>query len=104
MLPLVPECPGTTQSMIDDDIKPFAAYSCTEKVIGLCKMPFDGNPAKGMGIIAHPGAISALCSSGDALMLATAGGPDCTVNLWSVHIEVSLSLHFALMLSRWDGD
>jgi cilia- and flagella-associated protein 251 len=84
LLPLAPESPSNN----DSDAKPFAAYACAEKVIGLCKMPFDGNPAKSMGIIAHPGPISALCSSGDAYNLATAGGPDCTVNLWSIHSEI----------------
>ena len=68
--------------------KPFAAYATASQVIGLVKMPLDGNAAKTMGLIAHPGPISALAVSGDGSLLATAGGADGTVNLWSVHPEV----------------
>ena len=32
----------------------FLIYSTKEKVIGLIKMPLDGNPNKTMGLIAHP--------------------------------------------------
>jgi len=39
----------------------------------------DGNPAKAMGVVAHPGGVSALCTSHDASLLATAGGRDGTV-------------------------
>ena len=32
----------------------YLIYSTPEKVIGLIKMPLDGNPNKTMGLIAHP--------------------------------------------------
>ena len=32
----------------------YLIYSTQEKVIGLIKMPLDGNPNKTMGLIAHP--------------------------------------------------
>jgi len=66
----------------------YLAYSTCEKVVGLCKMPLDGNPDKGMGLIAHPGPVSAIAVSHDSRILVTAGGPDCTVNLWQIHTEV----------------
>ena len=31
----------------------------SKQVVGLIKLPFDGNPNKGMGLIAHPGALPA---------------------------------------------
>lgn len=68
--------------------KPFVVYATAEKVVGLAKMPFDGNPAKTMGLIAHPGGVSAIAVSGDAELLATAGGVDQTVNLWSINTAV----------------
>jgi hypothetical protein len=49
-------------------------------VIGLCKLPFDGNPSKAVGLIAHPGSVSGLCCSMDATLIATSGGADCTVS------------------------
>lgn len=64
-----------------------AAYACAERVVGLVKLPLDGNPAKAMGVVAHPGGVSALAAAHDASLLATAGGADGTVNLWSVHAE-----------------
>lgn len=68
--------------------KPFVAYATAEKVVGLAKMPFDGNPSKAMGLIAHPGEVTAIAISGDAEVLATAGGSDQTVNLWSINTAV----------------
>lgn len=32
----------------------YLIYSTATKVIGLIKMPLDGNPNKTMGLIAHP--------------------------------------------------
>eukprot|EP00953_Heterococcus_sp_UTEX-ZZ885_P026793 14445-Heterococcus_DN1.PRE.7 len=36
----------------------YVAYSTTERVVGLMKLPLDGDPGKSMGLIAHPGKIS----------------------------------------------
>lgn len=51
------------------------------------KMPFDGNPHKVMGLIAHPGGISSFSVSGDGSYLTTAGGKDMTVNLWKINTQ-----------------
>lgn len=63
----------------------YCAYSTHEKVVGLLKLPLDGNPHKCMGLIAHPGAISDVAVSFDGSALLTAGGEDMVVNLWEIH-------------------
>lgn len=63
---------------------PVVVYGTSEKVVGLVMMPLDGNPDTSMGLIAHPGEISAVAPTHDGRYVLTAGGMDCTVNLWSV--------------------
>jgi len=60
------------------------AYATHEKVIGIAKLPFDGNPNKAMGLIAHPGELTGLAVSWDGKWLLTAGGDDLAVHLWQV--------------------
>jgi hypothetical protein len=43
----------------------FLAYATSERVVGLLAWPMDGDPAKTMGLIAHPGEISAMAISYD---------------------------------------
>ncbi|TYZ69452.1 hypothetical protein PybrP1_002746 [[Pythium] brassicae (nom. inval.)] len=62
----------------------YCAYSTHEKVVGLLKLPLDGNPHKTMGLIAHPGEISNIDVSFDGGFLITAGGSDMVVNMWEV--------------------
>jgi Ca2+-binding EF-hand superfamily protein len=66
----------------------YLAYSTSEKVIGLVKMPLDGNPYKSMGLIAHPGEISSFAVSHDGDYLLSAGGSDMTINVWAVNTSV----------------
>lgn len=61
----------------------FLAYSTSERVVGLLAWPMDGDPAKTMGLIAHPGSISAISVSYDGRKLMTAGA-DGTVNVWNI--------------------
>lgn len=61
----------------------FLAYSTADRVIGLLAWPMDGDPAKTMGLIAHPGAVKAIAISYDGRKLMTAG-EDGSVNVWSV--------------------
>ncbi|KAJ0392559.1 hypothetical protein P43SY_000538 [Pythium insidiosum] len=63
----------------------YCAYSTHEKVVGLLKLPLDGNPHKSMGLIAHPGEISNIDVSHDGHYLVTAGGQDMVINLWEIH-------------------
>tara|TARA_B100000482_G_scaffold192413_1_gene180505 strand:- start:2702 stop:5512 length:2811 start_codon:yes stop_codon:yes gene_type:complete len=62
----------------------FLAYSAESKVVGIIKLPLDGNPNKSMGIIAHPGNLSGIAATSCGQQLFTAGGNDQTVNFWSV--------------------
>lgn len=62
----------------------YCAYSTHEKVVGLLKLPLDGNPHKTMGLIAHPGEISNVDVSCDGAYFLTAGGSDMVVNMWTI--------------------
>lgn len=62
----------------------FLVYGTNEKVVGLVMLPLDGNPDAAMGLIAHPGEVSAIAASCDGRYLVTAGGNDMCVNLWAV--------------------
>ncbi|EEY64063.1 uncharacterized protein PITG_02583 [Phytophthora infestans T30-4] len=63
----------------------YCVYSTFEKVVGLLKLPLDGNPHKAMGLIAHPGRISNVDVTFDGSHLLTAGGDDLVVNMWEIH-------------------
>ncbi|KAG1711729.1 hypothetical protein DVH05_008972 [Phytophthora capsici] len=63
----------------------YCAYSTHEKVVGLLKLPLDGNPHRAMGLIAHPGKISNVDVTFDGSHLLTAGGDDLVVNMWEIH-------------------
>eukprot|EP00899_Mesostigma_viride_P015439 jgi/Mesvir1/23897/Mv10681-RA.1 len=67
---------------------PYLVYGTAEKVVGLLKLPLDGDPTKGMGLIAHPGAISAVGVVHDASLLITCGREDGVVNLWDIQASV----------------
>ena len=60
------------------------AYATRDKVVGLLKLPLDGNPNKGMGLVAHPGEVSAMAVSWDGAHLLTAGGAALAIHMWSV--------------------
>lgn len=62
----------------------YLVYSTFDKVVGLIKLPLDGNPNKSMALIAHPGEVSCIVSTFDGKYLITSGGSDRSVNLWSV--------------------
>eukprot|EP00753_Platysulcus_tardus_P018249 PLAT6795.1.p2 GENE.PLAT6795.1~~PLAT6795.1.p2 ORF type:complete len:975 (+),score=426.58 PLAT6795.1:45-2927(+) len=62
----------------------YLAYATHDKVIGLVQFPLDGNPARTMGLIAHPGEITALAVTADGRHVLTGGGDDQAVNMWSV--------------------
>jgi Ca2+-binding EF-hand superfamily protein len=62
-------------------------YSTAEKVVGIIKLPLDGNPSKAMGLIGHPTSISSIAVSGDGRVVFTAGGSDRCVNIWNVDVS-----------------
>lgn len=65
----------------------YLVYSTSKKVIGLIKMPLDGNPNKTMGLIAHPNEVVDICCSKDGRYLFTCGGDDLAVNMWSIDVS-----------------
>lgn len=62
-------------------------YSTNEKVVGLIRLPLDGNPRSGMGLLAHPLEITSMCVSHDGRYLFTAGGRDHSVLQWAIDGE-----------------
>ena len=60
-------------------------YSTHEKVVGLIRLPLNGNPRSAMGLLAHPLEISSMTVSYDGKYLFTAGGRDCCVNQWVIN-------------------
>jgi len=73
----------------------YLVYSTFEKVVGLIKLPLDGNPTKSMALIAHPGEVSNVVSSFDGKYVLTAGGSDRSIHLWSVStaaLDASITL------------
>jgi cilia- and flagella-associated protein 251 len=63
----------------------YLVYSTPQKIIGIIKLPLDGNPNKSMGLIAHPERISSITSSQNGHFVYTAGEKDYTINVWSVN-------------------
>jgi len=64
----------------------FLVYSTNKKVIGLIKLPLDGNPNKTMGLIAHPDEVTDICCTADGKYIFTCGGDDLAVNMWNVDV------------------
>jgi len=62
----------------------YMLYATHEKVLGLVQLPLDGNPNKCMGLIAHPGQISAISVDYQGQYAFTCGGGDLTVNQWLI--------------------
>lgn len=79
----------------EDDVPKYVAYSTKEKIIGIIKLPQDGNPNKTMGLIAHPEKISSITTSSDGKFIFTSGETDLTVNMWTVNF-VALEENIAM--------
>mmetsp|Transcript_5412 Transcript_5412/g.4960 ORF Transcript_5412/g.4960 Transcript_5412/m.4960 type:complete len:276 (-) Transcript_5412:537-1364(-) len=71
---------------IENSPDKFLVYATKKKVIGIIKLPLDGNPNKTMGLIAHPGPVVDICVSKDGRYLFTCGGKDLSVNVWSIDV------------------
>jgi WD40 repeat protein len=64
----------------------FLCYATEEKVIGLIKLPLDGNPHNTMGLISHPKELTDICTTVDGKWVFTCGGEDLAVNMWNVDV------------------
>ncbi len=65
----------------------YLVYQTSVKVMGLIKMPIDGNPNKTMGLIAHPNKIADFCVSKNGQYLFTCGGADLSVKMWAIDVQ-----------------
>jgi hypothetical protein len=72
----------------------FMLYATYEKVLGLVQLPLDGNPNKCMGLIVHPGPISAISVDYQGKYAFTCGGADLTVNQWLIEPQSVSSASF----------
>ena len=61
-------------------------YRTKEKVIGLVRLPLDGQPNRWMGLISHVGQINAMACDSVKQRLITAGNDDLNVNIWKVDV------------------
>ncbi len=66
----------------------YLAYATREKVVGIIKLPLDGNPNNTMGLIAHPTKITSISSVVDGKLFFTSGADDLCVNMWQVDFSV----------------
>ena len=90
---MYPSYGGVIDKMIvigqnDPELCPFLAFSASEKIVGLAKLPLTGNPDKMMGIVAHPGVISGITCSNDSKYLFTSGGTDLSINMWQIDFSI----------------
>lgn len=70
----------------EQDVPKYVAYTTKEKIVGIIKLPLDGNPNKHMGMIAHPDKISYATASSDGKYLFTSGADDIgTLNMWRLN-------------------
>ena len=72
---------------VENQEEKYIVYQTKKKVIGLIKMPLDGNPNKTMGLIAHPNEIADFCASKDGRYLFTCGGEDLSVKMWAIDVN-----------------
>jgi WD40 repeat protein len=64
----------------------YLAYATRDKVVGIIKLPLDGNPNNTLGLIAHSTDITGISSTIDGKLFFTSGSYDYCVNIWEVNI------------------
>jgi WD40 repeat protein len=70
----------------EEESSKYVAYSTKEKIVGIIKLPLDGNPNKTMGMIAHPNKISSMTATNDGKFLFTCGSDEIgIINMWYVN-------------------
>lgn len=60
------------------------AFATSSKVIGVGRLPLDGDPSKANAIVAHPDEVTSVAVSCDGNFVFSAGGADLSVNMWAV--------------------
>lgn len=66
----------------------FLVYNTADKLLGMSKLPLDGNPARSMAVIAHPGRILAVSCSALGKYVLTLGDRDGAINMWETDTNV----------------
>eukprot|EP00731_Ephydatia_muelleri_P022631 Em0015g214a len=69
-----------------EETRRYMAYA-TDNKVGLLLLPHDGNPHNSKCLLAHPGNVTDLVCSHDGKYVFTAGGDNCTVNVWKINTE-----------------
>ena len=75
--------PTSIKSQYTDN---YLAYSTKEKIVGIIKLPLEGNPNNTMGLIAHPEKITAISATSDGKYLFTSGADDLAINIWYIDV------------------
>ncbi|XP_022820002.1 cilia- and flagella-associated protein 251-like [Spodoptera litura] len=71
---------------IGDENNQYLLFGCRE-VIGMQKMPLDGNPWKHVGLLGHPVKVLEMCFREDLEILFTIGARDTTYTQWIAHFK-----------------
>lgn len=69
----------------------YLAFSTKEKMIGVIRLPLDGNPHNSVAVIAHSGRVNCIEATRDGRYLLTAGDNDLSLNVWRVNYGVLAS-------------
>ena len=64
----------------------YVAYATADKVIGIIRLPLDGNPHNYIGLIAVPGRLNHMSISPNGKYISTAGEGD--LNIWRVDYDI----------------
>lgn len=95
--------PSSVKSQYTDN---FLAYSTREKIVGIIKLPLEGNPNNTMGLIAHPEKITAISATSDGKYLFTSGSDDLAVNIWYIDVaalEKNFFSKFVILLFPFEA-
>ncbi|KAJ3179035.1 Cilia- and flagella-associated protein 251 [Gaertneriomyces sp. JEL0708] len=80
---------------IEQEKSQYMVYGAQDKVLGVVKLPLDGNPHKSMGVIAHSGKIAQVVPTVTGSHVLSLGRDDGVVNLWKLTpeaLEVQIQL------------
>lgn len=88
--------PTSIKSQYTDN---YLAYSTKEKIVGIIKLPLEGNPNNTMGLIAHPDKITAISATSDGKYLFTSGSDDLAINIWYIDVAALEKNFFSIFFS-----
>lgn len=71
----------------DQQTEDYVIYSTESKVIGLIKLPLNGNPNKWMGLVAHSNEINCFLSDSSQNKVFTAGNEDLNLCIWDIDVD-----------------